>query len=115
MDKEILLYVLVYIYAYIYIMDPEGIKWNKSHKERQILYDLFFYGVFQKNKWNSNKTQAQRCKEQIGDYQRQSYMDVENMCGVWVCACVCLLAQLYSTVCNPMHCSLPGASVYGIF
>ena len=79
-------------------------KWNKSHKERQILYDLFFYGVFQTNKWSSNKTQAHRYKEQIGDYQRQSYMNLEKMCGVWVCVCVCvcLHAQLYTTLCNPM-------------
>ena len=30
-------------------------------------------------------------------------------------SCVCVLvAQLYPTLCNPMHCSLPGSSVHGI-
>ena len=73
-------------------------KWNKSHKERQILYDLFFYGVFQTNKWSSNKTQAHRYKEQIGDYQRQSYMNLEKMCGVWVCVCVCVCVCMLSCI-----------------
>ena len=27
----------------------------------------------------------------------------------------CLIAQLCSTLCNPIDCSLPGSSVYGIF
>ena len=29
--------------------------------------------------------------------------------------CVCLVAQLYTTLCNPMDCSLPHSSVHGIF
>ena len=28
---------------------------------------------------------------------------------------MCTCAQLYPTLCNPMDCSLPGASIYGIF
>ena len=32
-----------------------------------------------------------------------------------VCVCVCVLvAQLYPTLCNPMHCSPPGSSLHGI-
>ena len=29
--------------------------------------------------------------------------------------CVCLVAQLYITLCNPVDCSLPHSSVHGIF
>ena len=28
------------------------------------------------------------------------------------CAVLCLVAQLYSTLCDPMNCSPPGSSVY---
>ena len=30
------------------------------------------------------------------------------------CVCVCVCAQFYLTLCNPMDCSPPGFSVYGI-
>ena len=32
-----------------------------------------------------------------------------------VCVCVCMCAQLCLTGCDPMECSPPGSSVYGIF
>ena len=31
------------------------------------------------------------------------------------CVCVCEVAQSCLTPCNPMHCSLPGSSIHGIF
>ena len=31
------------------------------------------------------------------------------------CHCCCLIAQLFPMQCDPMHCSLPGSSVHGIF
>ena len=34
---------------------------------------------------------------------------------VCVCVCVCLDAQLCPTLCRAMDCSLPSASVHGIF
>ena len=33
----------------------------------------------------------------------------------WVCFCLCSVAQLCLTLCDPMDCSLPGYSVHGIF
>ena len=33
---------------------------------------------------------------------------------VCVCVCVCVCAQSCLTLCNPMHCSLPGSSVHGV-
>ena len=40
--------------------------------------------------------------------------------SVCVCVCVCVCARAKSlhlclTLCNPMDCSLPGSSIYGIF
>ena len=29
--------------------------------------------------------------------------------------CCCLVTKLYLTLCDPMHCSLPGSSIHGIF
>ena len=37
-----------------------------------------------------------------------------TMC-VCVCVCECMLTKSYPTLCDPMDCSLPGSSVYGIF
>ena len=33
---------------------------------------------------------------------------------IMLCCAVCLVAQSYPTLCNPMDCSLPGSSVHGI-
>ena len=33
----------------------------------------------------------------------------------FVCVCVCLVTQLYPTLCNPMDSCPPGSSVHGIF
>ena len=45
--------------------------------------------------------------------------------GFWFCSsstilfrnycCCCLVTKLYLTLCDPVDCSLPGSSVYGIF
>ena len=35
------------------------------------------------------------------------------LCCVYVCAVLCLFAQLCLTLCNPMDCSPPGSSVHG--
>ena len=32
-----------------------------------------------------------------------------------MCLCVCLVAQSYLTLCDPLDCSLPGSSVHGTF
>ena len=37
-------------------------------------------------------------------------INIEDMVNV----CVCSVAQLYRTLCDPMACSLPGSSVHGI-
>ena len=41
-----------------------------------------------------------------------------DLLTVWVLAsdisCMCLVAQLYPTLCDTMHCSPPGSSVHGI-
>ena len=34
---------------------------------------------------------------------------------VYVCVCVCLVNQLYPSLCDPMNCSLQGSSVHRIF
>ena len=31
------------------------------------------------------------------------------------CVCICLVAQLCLTLCDPKDCSLPGSSIHGIF
>ena len=40
------------------------------------------------------------------------------LCGVCVCVCVCVhaysIAQNCPTLCDPLHCNLPGSSVHGI-
>ena len=33
----------------------------------------------------------------------------------WVITAVCISAQLYPTLCDPMNCSLLGSSIHGIF
>ena len=35
--------------------------------------------------------------------------------SVLVPVCVCLVAQLCLTLCDPKDCSLPGSSIHGIF
>ena len=33
---------------------------------------------------------------------------------IYLCVCVCLVAQLCPTLCDPMGCNPPGTSVHGI-
>ena len=43
----------------------------------------------------------------------ENWTRVWGQVGQW--ECMCPMAQLYRTLCNPMDCSLPGSSVCGIF
>ena len=36
------------------------------------------------------------------------------LCCIFLCAVLCLVIQLYPTLCDPMDCSPPGSSVHGI-
>ena len=48
----------------------------------------------------------------IGHMMRLSYRSGEDeLCGLSLCVC----AQLFPTLCDPMDCTLPGCSVHGIF
>ena len=51
--------------------------------------------------------------------RRKAFIDLNCICRylcVCVCVCVCVSAQAhsYSTLHNPMDCSLPGSSIHGI-
>ena len=41
-------------------------------------------------------------------------VNIDSLCLLCVCVCVCTLKSC-PTLCNPMDCSLPDSSVYGIF
>ena len=41
-------------------------------------------------------------------------MDKEDVVHTQMEFCCCLVAKSCVTLCNPMHCSLPGSSVHGI-
>ena len=46
--------------------------------------------------------------------QSTTSYDFHNVC-VRACVCVCVNSlQSYLTLCDPMHCSLPGSSAHGI-
>ena len=57
----------------------------------------------------------------LGPFKRFSFFSLlhrgastafQGVC--WICLVKVLVAQLYSTLCNPMDCGLPGSSVHGI-
>ena len=53
------------------------------------------------------------CKRQL--VTSWHYYNSILSCFVCVCVCVCVRAQSWATLCDPMDCSPPGSSVYGIF
>jgi len=120
MDKEILLYVLVYIYAYIYIIDLEGIILSEISHTKKDKYCMisFFMESFKQTNEAVTKLKLTETKNRLVIIRGKVTWIWKRCVGcecVCVCMCVCLHAQLYTTLCNPMPCSLPGSSVYGIF
>ena len=73
-----------------------------------ILWWIMSYGgVWHKKKLCSNRTKFVCSNRRIcGEEGMRVY--------VCVCVCVCAHTQWCPTLCDPMDCSLPGSSVYGI-
>ena len=76
------------------IICPHRYKIKAFHKSLKLLLSLWLGNLLYKWYWLSQK------------YQIMS---------ISPCMCVCSVAQLCLTPCNPIDCRLPGSSVHGIF
>ena len=115
MDKEILLYVLVYIYAYIYIIDLEGIILSEISHTKKDKYCMisFFMESFKQTNEAVTKPKLTETKNRLVIIRGKvtwiwkRCVGCECVC-VCVCVCVCMLSciQLFVTPC-PLACQAP--------
>ena len=105
--------VSIYLYRQIAVQKPHG-----NHKTK--IYNRYSH---RKRKRNPNiivkiviKSQKKRTKEVRGKNTYKSELKtIDKMTIRTSYCCYCLVAQLCLTLCDPMDCSPPGSSVYGIF
>ena len=72
------------------------------------------HGVAKSWTWLSDWTTTATLKSKTANLSLIFLKPFLVLClGVLCCPVLCLVAQLYSTSCDPMGCSLPGSSVHG--
>ena len=97
MDKEILLYVLVYIYAYIYIIDLEGIILSEISHTKKDKYCMisFFMESFKQTNEAVTKPKLTETKNRLVIIRGKVTWIWKRCVGcecVCVCVCVCVFA-----------------------